>query len=118
MLTSESVIEHPDEDTLDELNLPQLNLAVLRQTLITKHQALLVSIEQLNDINILKLMARRIRNTFAFLKNGLVVVSTEDLIGNSADAAATESAWEDFVATYQDKITANDTEALIVINSP
>lgn len=100
------------------MNLPQLNLAVLRQTLISKHQELLLSIEQLNDLKILKLMAQRIRNTFAFLKNGLLVVAAEDLIGASDNADAIKDAWEEFVSTYQDKICSGDTDAVIVIGSP
>ena len=44
-LTSETTITHPDEDMLDELYLPQLNEAVLKQSLIVKHQDLLLKIE-------------------------------------------------------------------------
>lgn len=93
-------IIEPDEDTLQEVNLTKLNLAVLRNGIIPKHQALMQSIEKLNDIKIMKLLATRIRNTFAFLDNGLVVFAMDDILGQSENKKEMEDAWETFVATY------------------
>ena len=116
-LTGDTVINHPDEDTLDELYLPQLNEAVLKQSLIVKHQDLLQKIEQLNDLALIVLLAKRIRNTFAFLKNKLLVVSSEEVIGQpDANTDKIKASWDDFLSNYQDQITSDKTEAVIVLN--
>ena len=45
ILNTDTDIKHPDEDTLNELNLPQLNEVVLKESLIEKHKELLFKIE-------------------------------------------------------------------------
>ena len=101
ILNTDTEIKHPDEDTLNELNLPQLNEVVLKESLIEKHKELLFKIEQISDLNLINLIAKRIRSTFAFLKSKLLVVSSQDIIGSDpALTTQVDDTWDDFLQTY------------------
>lgn len=63
------------------------------------------------------LLAKRIRNTFAFLGNKLLVVASEELIGqHDTTYEAVNKTWDEFLSIHQDKIMAESTESIIVLH--
>lgn len=104
-----TVAEQPDEDTREELNVPEINESVIK-TVFEKNMDVVKMIQANQYQALLEKMAFRMRSVLSFMQKEVRVYAEQEI--------SKEESWKSFLDNESTKISAGKFNAVILLLNP